>query len=80
MLIIKELLKNPKNNLIVIDEPSAGLDLRDIEVLLNSFEKMITDNTIVITEHDRYVISCAGKSIELGYGSGEDGGYILQNK
>jgi excinuclease ABC subunit A len=80
MLIIKELLKNPKNNLIVIDEPSAGLDLRDIEVLLNSFEKMITDNTIVITEHDRDVISCAGKSIELGHGSGEDGGYILQNK
>jgi excinuclease ABC subunit A len=78
LVIIKDLLKNPKNNLIVIDEPSAGLDLHDIEVLLKSFEIIIENNTLVITEHDRDVISCAGKSIELGKGSGEKGGSIIK--
>ncbi|MBN2790252.1 MAG: ATP-binding cassette domain-containing protein [Candidatus Delongbacteria bacterium] len=77
LVIIKELLKNPNDNFIVIDEPSAGLDLKDIEILLHSFEKLVKDNTIVITEHDRDVISCAGKSIELGHGSGEEGGYLI---
>ncbi|NOR46120.1 MAG: ATP-binding cassette domain-containing protein [Candidatus Delongbacteria bacterium] len=77
LVIIKELLKNPNNNLIVIDEPSAGLDIRNMEVLLNSFKTLVKENTIVITEHDRDVISCAGKSIELGQGSGEKGGFLI---
>ena len=77
LVIIKELLKNPKDNLIAIDEPSAGLDKKNIDVLLRSFKILVKENTLVITEHDRDMISCAGKSIELGHGSGEEGGYLL---
>ncbi|MCK4980281.1 MAG: ATP-binding cassette domain-containing protein, partial [Candidatus Delongbacteria bacterium] len=78
LVIIKELLKNPKDNLIVIDEPSAGLDLKDLDVLLRSFQELIKNNTLVITEHDRDIVSCTGKSIELGHGSGENGGYLVK--
>ncbi|MDA3837637.1 MAG: ATP-binding cassette domain-containing protein [Candidatus Delongbacteria bacterium] len=77
LVLIKELLNNPKNNLIVIDEPSAGLDLHDIEILLKSFKILIENNTLIITEHDYHLINCAGKSIELGHGSGEKGGYLV---
>ncbi|MCK5759797.1 MAG: ATP-binding cassette domain-containing protein, partial [Candidatus Delongbacteria bacterium] len=78
LVLVKELLKNPKDNLIVIDEPSAGLDLKDIDVLLMSFQELIKNNTLVITEHDCDIVSCAGKSIELGHGSGEEGGYLVK--
>ncbi len=78
LVVIKRLLQNPSGNLIVIDEPAAGLDISDLGKLLKAFERLICDNTLVITEHDRDLISCAGNSVELGHGSGDEGGYIVE--
>jgi len=78
LVIIKKMFHNSKNNLILIDEPSAGLDLKDLDRLIITFQKLVkNENTIIITEHDRNLISYAGRSIELGFGSGDDGGFLV---
>lgn len=63
---------------ICLDEPSCGLFKTDVEKLWKIFEE-IRDrgNTLVLIEHNPYLIGKADKVIEMGPGSGELGGEIL---
>ncbi|MFP4488116.1 MAG: ATP-binding cassette domain-containing protein [Bacteroidales bacterium] len=63
----------------ILDEPTVGLHRRDVVRLM----KVITDlknkgNTLIIVEQDREVIKSAENIIELGPGSGKEGGCIVE--
>lgn len=78
--LAKELAKgkNAKNCLYILDEPTTGLSFYDSErlmVLLNELVDM--GNSIIITEHDPYVLSNCDYILEMGKGGGTDGGNLI---
>jgi len=77
--LVAELVKGKvKNTMYLLDEPSNGLHYQDIKILLKGLEKIIDKgNTIVIVEHDPYIISLADWIVELGPGAGDLGGEII---
>jgi len=66
------------DTLYILDEPSIGLHPSDNQKLLNII-KSIKDlgNTVIIIEHDEEIIKSGDYIIELGPGSGEEGGYVI---
>ncbi|MCR4811210.1 MAG: excinuclease ABC subunit UvrA [Bacteroidales bacterium] len=67
-----------KGELYIIDEPTDGLHLDDIQRLLSLFNEM-TDrgNTLILIEHSLDVMKNADYLIELGPGGGNSGGHLL---
>ena len=66
------------DTLYVLDEPSIGLHQKDIEKLFNTIQGLKNlDNTIILIEHDLDMISKADWVIELGPGSGYQGGDVI---
>ncbi len=71
-------LKRKKNNLYLIDEPTVGLHMEDIQKLLTSLNKLVDDgNTVLVIEHHLDVIKSADYVIDLGPEGGSDGGRII---
>ena len=62
----------------VLDEPSIGLHPRDTAALLTLLRKLRDGgNTVVVVEHDSAAILAADHVVELGPGSGEQGGFLV---
>ncbi|MBO5490693.1 MAG: excinuclease ABC subunit UvrA [Desulfovibrio sp.] len=62
----------------VLDEPSIGLHPRDNERLLGTLRSLqARGNTVLVVEHDEATICAADTVIELGPGSGAQGGSIM---
>ena len=62
----------------VLDEPSVGLHSRDIGLMKRSIERLKEHgNTILLIEHHKEMISIADHVVDLGPGSGAQGGKIL---
>jgi len=69
--------KTSNNNLILLDEPTAGLNPKDIERLLSLFQDLLNEgNTLVCVTHEPLLMAAASTSIELGPGGGTKGGRI----
>jgi len=70
--------KNLKDQLIILDEPSTGLHPQDLAGLLIILDRLIRAGaTIVIVEHNIDIIRAADWVIDLGPGSGPNGGNLL---
>jgi excinuclease ABC subunit A len=66
------------DTLYVLDEPSIGLHPRDVDRLLELLRRLREGgNTVVVVEHDLSAIRAADHMIELGPGSGEQGGFLV---
>ncbi len=76
--IAKELRDTAGPALYVLDEPTTGLHLRDIDTLLYVLDNL-TDHghTVVVIEHNLDVIRQADWLIDLGPGAGKHGGRVL---
>lgn len=62
----------------IFDEPTTGLHFHDINLLMNSFEKLIKlGHTVIIVEHNLDVIKCADHIIDMGPEGGEAGGNVV---
>ncbi|MFY0675513.1 MAG: ATP-binding cassette domain-containing protein [Bacteroidia bacterium] len=62
----------------VLDEPSIGLDAKQVKVLCQLLKKIISKgNTVVVVEHDPAFIIEADYLIEMGPGAGSFGGEII---
>ncbi|HEY0779369.1 MAG TPA: excinuclease ABC subunit UvrA [Gemmatirosa sp.] len=66
------------DTLYVLDEPSVGLHSRDMERLLRLLHRLRDGgNTVLVVEHDPEAIEVADYMVELGPGSGEQGGSLV---
>ena len=77
--IAKELSKKNGTDIVyILDEPTVGLHVDDINKLLKVLNKLIdSGNTVILIEHNMDVIKSADYLIDLGPEGGEKGGYIV---
>lgn len=67
-----------KGNIYVMDEPTMGLHMADIEKLMAIIEKLVSaGNTVLVIEHNLDVVKRADWVIDLGPGGGRNGGEVL---
>jgi excinuclease ABC subunit A len=66
------------NYLYIFDEPTTGLHLHDIRLLLQTFHRLVNQGaSLVIIEHNMEVIKNADYIIDLGPEGGDQGGYLV---
>ena len=64
--------------LYVLDEPSIGLHPSNVEGLLGVIDDLMGDgNSVVVVDHDLSVLRAADYIVEIGPGSGSNGGRII---
>ncbi len=73
-----ELSRVPRGHtLYILDEPTTGLHLADIEQLMKVIFKLRSKgNTVLVIEHNLDVIKCADYIIDMGPEGGDDGGRV----
>ena len=69
---------NNKGKIFILDEPSDGLHLNDIDRILKLFDDMVEQgNTIFLIEHNLEMLKACDYAIELGPGGGNKGGKVI---
>ncbi|MFE7751889.1 ATP-binding cassette domain-containing protein [Streptomyces sp. NPDC057428] len=67
-----------KGGVFVLDEPTTGLHLADVEQLLGLLDRLVdSGKSVVVVEHHQTVMAHADWIIDLGPGAGHDGGRIV---
>jgi len=67
-----------KGSVYVLDEPTAGLHLADVERLLGLLDRLVNSGkSVIVIEHHQAVMAHADWIIDLGPGAGHDGGRIV---
>jgi excinuclease UvrABC ATPase subunit len=67
-----------KGEVYVLDEPTNGLHLADVEQLLGLLDRMVdSGKSVIVVEHHQSVMAHADWIIDLGPGAGHDGGRIV---
>ena len=67
-----------KGGVYVLDEPTAGLHLADVDQLLGLLDRLVDGGkSVVVIEHHQAVMAHADWIIDLGPGAGHDGGRIV---
>ncbi len=67
-----------KGNIYVMDEPTTGLHMADVHVLLDIIRKLVAaKNTVIVIEHNLDVIKHADWVIDMGPEGGKKGGEIV---
>lgn len=67
-----------KGGIYILDEPTTGLHLADVERLLSMLDRLVdSGKSVIVVEHHQAVMAHADWIIDLGPGAGHDGGRIV---
>ena len=67
-----------KGGIYVLDEPTTGLHLADVQHMLGLLDRLVdSGKSVIVIEHHQAVMAHADWIIDLGPGAGHDGGQIM---
>ena len=67
-----------KGGVYVLDEPTTGLHLADVEQLLSLLDRLVdSGKSVIVVEHHQEVMAHADWIIDIGPGAGQDGSRIV---
>ncbi len=68
----------PKSTLYLLEEPTIGLHMADVQLLVEVLHRLVDDgNTVVVIEHNLDVITEADYIVDIGPEAGLDGGKVV---
>lgn len=71
--------KNATETVYLLDEPTTGLHLKDIQILWNLLRRLSArGDTVIVIEHHPDIIRLADWKVELGPVGGSEGGHLLE--
>ena len=71
-------MRKPKSTLYLLEEPTIGLHMADVELLLNVLHRLVDDgHTVIVIEHNLSVIAEADYMVDIGPEAGDAGGEIV---
>ncbi len=67
-----------KGQILILDEPTDGLHLQDIQNIIALFETIVAQgNSVFLIEHNLEVLKAADYVVEIGPGGGTEGGNVI---
>lgn len=71
-------VKRGAHNLYILDEPTTGLHMADIQRLLDCLNKLVDlEHTVLVVEHNLEIVKSADYIIDIGPGAGKHGGGLV---
>ena len=71
-------MRKPKSTLYLLEEPTIGLHMADVELLLKVVHRLVDEgNTVIVIEHNLSIMGEADYIVDIGPEAGADGGEIV---